>query len=265
MKNIHLLPTEKPSRLQLFKGINEFEFELCSKNSFFNKGVHIYITSDEEIKKGDYVHSTSQDYDIQKVFKGLEKAYNDVEHYSKIILTTDKDLIKDGVQEVDDEFLEWFVKNPKCEFIEVIDKLRYFNIDELRERHLNGLPYIYHEKIGYQIIITKEETKYILCGEANKFYRCVTCDAPCGSEGHYTEEPKQETLEEVAHMLYPIVLEDDEWDKNKQYRDEWIEGAKWQQEQNKNLYTEEDMRKMYDFGSIGHFTENESLEQFKKK
>ena len=36
-------------------------------------------------------------------------------------------------------------------------------------------------------------TQKILCGNANKFYRCVTCDAPCGSEGHYvevTEEPK---------------------------------------------------------------------------
>jgi len=61
------------------------------------------------------------------------------------------------------------------------------------------------------------------------------------------EEPKQETLEEIAYMLYPIVLEDDEWDKNKQYRDEWIEGAKWQQEQNKNLYTEEDMIEFADF------------------
>ena len=40
----------------------------------------------------------------------------------------------------------------------------------------------------------------------------------------------KETLEEAAQRLYPIELEDDEWDKNKQYRDEWIEGAKWQQE-----------------------------------
>ena len=39
-------------------------------------------------------------------------------------------------------------------------------------------------------------------------------------------------LEEVALRLYPIILEDDGWDKNKQYRDQWIEGAKWQQEQN---------------------------------
>jgi hypothetical protein len=29
----------------------------------------------------------------------------------KIILTTDLDLIKDGVQSIDNEFLEWFVKN----------------------------------------------------------------------------------------------------------------------------------------------------------
>lgn len=48
---------------------------------------------------------------------------------------------------------------------------------------------------------------------------------------------KKETLEEAAYRLYPIVLEDDEWDKNKQYRDEWIEGAKWQQEQFKNEST----------------------------
>jgi hypothetical protein len=38
----------------------------------------------------------------------------------KIILTTDGDLIKDGIQVIDDdEFLEWFVKNPSCERVEV--------------------------------------------------------------------------------------------------------------------------------------------------
>jgi hypothetical protein len=38
---------------------------------------------------------------------------------NKIILTTNKLLINDGVQAIDDEFLEWFVKNPNCEFVEV--------------------------------------------------------------------------------------------------------------------------------------------------
>ena len=35
--------------------------------------------------------------------------------FKKIILTTDGDLIKDGVQAPDDEFLQWFVENPSCE------------------------------------------------------------------------------------------------------------------------------------------------------
>ena len=50
---------------------------------------------------------------------------------------------------------------------------------------------------------------------------------------------KQETLEEVAERLYPIILEDDGWDKNKQYRDEWIEGAKWQAERS---YSDEEVK-----------------------
>ena len=40
--------------------------------------------------------------------------------FKKIILTTDQDLIADGVQAIDDEFLEWFVKNPSCENIPII-------------------------------------------------------------------------------------------------------------------------------------------------
>jgi hypothetical protein len=44
---------------------------------------------------------------------------HDKSNYKKIILTTDQDLIKDGVQAIDDEFLEWFVKNPSCEEVEI--------------------------------------------------------------------------------------------------------------------------------------------------
>lgn len=41
--------------------------------------------------------------------------------YKKIILTTDTNLIKDGVQAIDDEFLEWVCsKNGQIEFVEVI-------------------------------------------------------------------------------------------------------------------------------------------------
>jgi hypothetical protein len=59
------------------------------------------------------------------------------------------------------------------------------------------------------------------------------------------EEPKQETLEEVAERLYPIYDRfkyDEDWveDVTKR-RDDFIAGAKWQQEQDKKLYSEQDL------------------------
>ena len=44
---------------------------------------------------------------------------NEVAKGNKVILTTNKLLIKDGVQAIDDDFLEWFTQNSSCEFIEV--------------------------------------------------------------------------------------------------------------------------------------------------
>ena len=70
---------------------------------------NIYITSDEEIKDG---------WSYDRMMKSIGKRDN--VYSSKIILTTDVDLIKDGIQPIDDEFLEWFVKNPSCEKVEVI-------------------------------------------------------------------------------------------------------------------------------------------------
>ncbi len=46
---------------------------------------------------------------------------NEVAKGNKVILTTNKLLIKDGIQEIDDEFLEWFSsKNGNVNFVEVI-------------------------------------------------------------------------------------------------------------------------------------------------
>jgi hypothetical protein len=63
----------------------------------------------------------------------------------KIILTTDQELIKDGVQSIDDEFLEWFVKNPSCEYIQTTE-LSLFNGDTGQSGHYK-----------YEIIIPQEE------------------------------------------------------------------------------------------------------------
>jgi hypothetical protein len=117
MKNIHLLPTENPSRL--FKddfGKYFISINIDQEQNHF-KPQHIYITNSEEIKEGDWWFSTI-DKIIFKVTKEdvLVTSQDGIPNgFYKIILTTDQDLIADGIQAIDDEFLEWFVKNPTCE------------------------------------------------------------------------------------------------------------------------------------------------------
>ena len=60
------------------------------------------------------------------------------------------------------------------------------------------------------------------------------------------EEYKNETLEEAVEKFYPPKTTDLICSP-KLVRDSFIAGAKWQQEQNKNFYSEEDMIKFADF------------------
>ena len=51
MKNIHILPTDKPSRLHLWTDEKGIRLELCDlEYSHTRNTQNIYITSDEEIK-----------------------------------------------------------------------------------------------------------------------------------------------------------------------------------------------------------------------
>ena len=112
MKNIHLLPTDKPSRLYYNVG-----GALLFTSYENHNGVNIYITNDEEIKEGDWCVDT---YKLKNnhypIFRWSDKFRVDAK---KIILTTDQDLIRDGVQAIDDEFLKWFINNPNCEKIDL--------------------------------------------------------------------------------------------------------------------------------------------------
>jgi hypothetical protein len=151
MGNLYVIPTENfnPLGRQLWIRKNGGYFKPTKANPIaenLNGKVNIYITSDEEIKenelkKGDWYYS---------------QIHNKIFHYyeleRKIILTTDPYLIKDGVQAIDDEFLEWFVNNPSCEFVKT--KLVY---DYEEHPELVGSPK--EEWSYYKIIIPKEEPK----------------------------------------------------------------------------------------------------------
>ena len=109
MKNIHLLPTEKPSRLSIVKN----ELVLFNTEGEGSTTQHIYITSDEEIKEDDWGLSKLNEVIL------FGRSYNE-KFYKKIILTTDPDLIVMGnITPLDDDFLNWFVKNPTVEYVTV--------------------------------------------------------------------------------------------------------------------------------------------------
>jgi hypothetical protein len=188
MKNIHIIPTENYS--DLVYSTNKYGGYFLSRyySPMKNMGdsyQNIYITSDEEIKEGDWI------FDI--VTKRIEIAkfnHNDLKRdWKKIILTTDQDLIKDGVQAIDDEFLEWFVKNSSCEEVEVTD---YFNPKNIVYGH-NTEP--------YKIIIPQEEPKpHSFCETPDEKCTMNYCDENgCQNRKRELvepqEEPKQETLE----------------------------------------------------------------------
>jgi hypothetical protein len=131
MKNIHLIPTDKPSRLgyltkkgkEVYKDLRLFDKPM--PNILDSENQHIYITSDEEIKDGDWMIRGNE----QPTLVTPNFFWDFGVRYYKIILTTDQDLIEDGVQAIDDEFLEWFVNNPSCEFIQTkrLEDGQYFD------------------------------------------------------------------------------------------------------------------------------------------
>jgi signal recognition particle subunit SEC65 len=253
MKNIHLLPTDKPSRfagteyITNVQGIDKralkFKLwgELIPNKDLKDIGYipqNIYITSDEEIKEGDWYINLLDN----KIWKAEPYFINTNgiigSKLKKIILTTDAQLIKDGVQAIDDTFLEWFVENPSCEEIEV--KKETLDISTLVSDYKK---YPNLEVIGYKIIIPQEEAK-------------------------------QETLEEVSTKY----ADNNNPSKDKEDACYWYaswlgfrNGAKYQAERS---YSEEDMLKFawflienvgqYSCDRTAHF-EGKYLEQFKKK
>ena len=240
MKNIFLLPTDKPSRLYEW-GRKELKF---TDHPITNKRIwcqNIYITNDEEIKEGDwYFDGTDL---IHKKTKYNDSLVDGNKQAKKIILTTDQDLIKAGVQAIGDGFLEWFVKNPTCEFVKV-------------EGHI----YKGQDETEYKIIIPSAEPKTawvgVLHDKLNEYHPaeyglkdiyqgegCLPnfpnkelCQIWCDSE-YANDRKTQESTEEAAEKYTKskaIPLQEI-------YTKAFIEGAKWKQEQDKKSYSEEEV------------------------
>jgi hypothetical protein len=231
MKNLHLIPTNKPSKL--YKVNNNLYFEEYPDKTVNAGNQHIYITSsDEEIKDGEYgicLNLVREGFKShQAVFKMDSEQRQAMEDLGgqkkakvlKVILTTDQDLIADGVQAIDDEFLEWFIKNPSCESVVV-----NFNYKKFRWSELN-------KSQCYKIIIPQEE-------------------------------PKQETLEEAAaNLADPNLCKTDNWIAGAKWQAE-----RMYSEEEVRKIAEEVRWQVPATGNPREFTKNfdKWFEQFKKK
>jgi hypothetical protein len=196
MKNLYLLPTDQQSRLVKIKDT----FFLTTTDdipggTFYN----IYITNDEEIGEGDWYLDTT----VNVIFKN-DKLFLNGTGYKKIILSTDPELITDGVQAIDDEFLLWFVKMSSCEFV-VID----------------WSP-LSKNLYGWKIIIPQEEPK-----EEKK--------------SHLVEPHEQETFDEAA-LKWVFQINGHKWSNNDDTAGDnygsFIAGAKWQTQR---MYSEDEV------------------------
>ena len=187
MKNIHLLPTDKPSRLvKIYNEADKKLFELkldIEVNDNFKEYQNIYITNSEEIKEGDWYSHKQINY--LRVSNSTAIPMD----AKKVILTTDQDLIADGVQAIDDEFLEWFVKNPSCEFVEVYEvegKLfaePTIPKEEPKQETLEEAAKDYIEntmKFSFNSLETKTQ--------ANRMLKCIEFGAKWQAERMYSEE-----------------------------------------------------------------------------
>jgi hypothetical protein len=193
MKNIHVIPTEKP---RTYKGGKVSTFTAVSSMMPTESVYNIYITSDEEIKEGDWIYNIVSK-NIFKASKQLIDLINDpnvtLTTNKKIILTTDQDLIKDGVQAIDDEFLEWFVQNSSCEQVEVY--LLPYDGTKSISKYWGG---------EYKIIIPKEEQKQALIDMMKSDEESGLYDQEIKLEDVFNDEKRQGVKELInTHKQRP--------------------------------------------------------------
>jgi hypothetical protein len=266
MKNIHVIPTDKPSRLAYDFNKLILNSKLLSPTLYKNQ--NIYITSDEEIKEEDWclcseelVHKVVEiksNIGIIRFQDGVTEVLNACK---KIILATDQDLIKDGVQAIDDEFLEWFIKNPSCERVSIEEEDYSQKCRECGETVKRGYNcakgcfmksgnFIPTDKnINYKIIIPQKEPK----PETIKQEPCKFCGKTlreqmkgCGEITCYRQFlSKQETIEQTDKTNWKAVYEDSlnmQRASNAGYESKIAE----LQAQIKQSYSEEEVLKSFD-------------------
>jgi len=266
-RNLWVIPTDKPSRL--YQKENRFQLSTHPAIDWYissasYKPVNIYITSDEVIKEGDWCidkHNVVYKQETDKIFTKFNGT-------KKIILTTYQDLIKDGVQDIEDEFLEWFVKNPSCEFVEV--GYGWIRLTETNnEGYWISIPdnklELKIEELKHPKVFSENGNQLLFDEQGNLIREQLDYAAllqPVGT--------RQETLEEAAEIFYSEQSKAYEdatefmFDNSRYLVAGFIDGAKWKAER---MYSKEEVIAIVEKSRETGLTAEYLLltDQFKKK
>jgi hypothetical protein len=223
-RNLWVIPTDKPSRLCL-DSKDKLWFAPNSGYTIADGKQNIYITNDEEIKEGDWVYCTERrlfgkvvEIQLAKFISDTSMLYfeiNDEEIWcklfncKKIILTTDQDLIKDGIQELSERWIEYIVDNPNCNYLEITER---------KVKKYDGTTL-------YKIIIPKEKPKkddlvyftkgkeyiqqdgvVILAGEKETDGMVIADPKKTRGIGHYSKDWNPKAFKILEEPKHPKVL-----------------------------------------------------------
>jgi hypothetical protein len=234
MKNIHKIYTTKESRLHdtfnVLRLEDFYDISPCNLN--------VYVTKeDEDIHDGDFV-ITANGLLVHVTYL----LSPDLVGASKVVLTSDIALNEVDVQATDDEFLEWLVKNPSCEYVDLIGLRK--EVDD-------------YEFLGYEIIIPKGEAKtYVMKGEAKTYVM---------KDGYLIpkeEDVEEETIEEYFLSSMKNVLQYKNDAQAIRFMEKYYEAKK----EEEGVYNEEEIMNMFHSLSMHLPLHYEFLvkEQFKK-
>ena len=245
MKNIHVLPTDKPSRLYYHSDLKQLVLTNKTMLREFVINQNIYITSNSKFVRDEYI---TDGIEVIKATPKLVDAQGLINRrdWNKIIITTDQELIKDGVHSIGEEFLKWFVENPTCIKVEVVYGLfnpmgRQVDPNDLGQNHSKCI-------WKYKIITSKEEPK-LQCKDCNDNLTDCTC---IEDTIDMKQTPGKETADYIDRHIVAAM----------------VEVAK------QDLYSKEDMKSSFQVGfnvgyndeeSPSYLTFEEWIKEYKKK
>lgn len=249
MRNLFLLSTSKQGAITLNYQWNTWWITTdhiireVERNVEKLKYHNIYIISDEDIKAGDWC------LDLLHYSICIRTLDNYKSQFKKIILTTDKDLIKVGVQPIEEEFLNWFIKNPTCNYVKTEKMLQtrwgteWIDLPNQKEGRENDGIY----RFIFKLIYPNEE--------------CI-CERPDDNVCDYCDEQEsKKILQEAKNKANKIETIEDGYNKvfngkvDRVLKAGFIAGAKWKEENTTNHLN----------SFIEQFKENGNLQELSNK